>query len=395
MTGQVYLDHAATTPLDQRVLDAMMPYLTEHFGNPSSIYALGRQARQAIDEARNKVAEVLGCEPREIVFTGGGSEADNLAIKGMALARRDEGHKNHIITSAIEHHAVLDTCKSLEKLGFDVTVLPVDQYGLVDPDELARALRDDTALVTIMFANNEVGTVEPIAELVEVTHERGALFHTDAVQAVGSLPIDLKDLKVDLLSLSAHKFYGPKGVGALFVRHGLKPVPLIHGGGQERHRRAGTENVAGIVGLARALELAYEELEVRTERIVRLRDRLIAGLMAIPHSRLNGHPTERLPGNVNMCFEYVEGESMLLNLDLAGIAASSGSACTSGSLEPSHVLLAMGIPHEIAHGSLRLTLGKDSTDADVDAVLEVLPGIVARLRSMSPFNEANAAKASW
>lgn len=366
-----------------------MPYLTERFGNPSSIYALGREARQGLDDARNKVAQALGCEAREIVFTGGGSEADNLAVKGMAQVLRAEGKGRHIITSSVEHHAVLDTCKALEKDGFEVTVLPVDRYGLVDPDELGRAFRDDTILVSIMYANNEVGTVEPIEALAQAAHERGVVFHTDAVQAVGSIPIDLSRLRVDLLSLSAHKFYGPKGVGALFVRRGLKPAPLIHGGGQERHFRAGTENVAGIVGLARALELAYAELDARNRRIGRLRDLLIEGLSAIPHARLNGHPQRRLPGNVNMCFEYVEGESMLLNLDLAGIAASSGSACTSGSLEPSHVLLAMGLPPETAHGSLRLTLGKDTTDTDVDAVLDVVPGIVARLRSMSPLYETD------
>ncbi len=370
------------------VLEAMLPFLQEHYGNPSSIYQIGREAQKALDGARDKVASLVGAGPREIIFTSGGSEADNLAIKGVAFALRDRG--NHIITSAIEHHAVYHACEYLEKYGFDITVLPVDSHGLVDPRAVDRAITPRTILVTIMHANNEIGTIEPIAEIGKILRERSVLFHTDAVQTVGHIPVDVDDLGVDLLSLSAHKFYGPKGVGALYVRRGTKLDPLIHGGGQERNRRAGTENVAGIVGLATALELAVAEMNSSARRQEELRDQLINGILEkIPHTRLNGHPEKRLPGNASLCFEFIEGESLLLNLDMRGIAASSGSACTSGSLEPSHVLLALGLPHEIAHGSLRLTLGRDTSRADIDAVLDVMPGIVDKLRQMSPLYNAD------
>jgi len=380
---RIYLDHAATTPVRPEVLTEMLPYFSENFGNPSSIYAFGRENRSAIDRARDLIASQLGCAAREIVFTGSGSEADNLAIKGFALANKHKG--NHIITSAVEHHAVLDTVKYLDKLGFEITLLPVDHYGMVSPDELAQALRPETILVSIMYANNEVGTVNPIPELAKVCREAGVCFHTDAVQAGGVLDLNVSELGVDMLTLSAHKFYGPKGVGLLYVRKGIKLDSLIHGGGQERGRRAGTENIAGIVGMAKALELANQERLEINERITALREQLIIGLRdRIPEIRLNGHPTERLPNNVNISIRYIEGESLLLNLDLKGIAASSGSACTSGSLEASHVLLAMGIPHEIAHGSLRLTLGRETTEEEINYLLEVLPPIVEKLRAMSP-----------
>lgn len=389
---RIYMDHAATTPVDPRVVEEMLPYLTEKFGNPSSLHSFGREVKATMEEARAEVARLLGAaDPSEIVFTAGGSEADNLALKGVAYALREKGR--HIITSSIEHHAVYDAVRHLEKEGFRATYLPVDADGLVDPEELRAAITGETILVSIMHANNEVGTIEPIAELAAVARERGVLFHTDAVQTVGSIPVDVRALGVDLLSLSAHKFYGPKGVGALYVRRGVRMVPLIHGGGQERKRRAGTENTAGIVGLAAALRYAVADLPERAARLTALRDRLIDGVLAaIPHVRLNGHRTKRLPGNANFSVEFVEGESMLLNLDLAGIAASSGSACTSGSLEPSHVLLSMGLPHEVAHGSLRLTLGRENTAEDVDRVLEILPGIVERLRAMSPLYEAHRRK---
>lgn len=383
---QVYLDHAATTPTDPAVVEAMLPYFTERFGNPSSIYRWGREGREAVENARETVARILGAQPPEIIFTGGGSEADNLAIKGVALASRSKG--NHIITSAIEHHAVYDAAKFLESLGFEITYVPVDQYAMVDPDEVRRAITPRTVLISIMHANNEVGTIQPIAEIGKLAREHEIPFHVDAVQSTGAIPVNVDDLQADLLSLSAHKFYGPKGVGALYVRRGVRLVQLIHGGGQERKRRAGTENVPGIVGLAKALELAAGSLQERGRSIAALRDRLVQGIMdRIPRTRYNGHPTQRLPNNSSFCFEFVEGESLLLNLDLQGVAASSGSACTSGALEPSHVLLAMGLPHEIAHGSLRLTLGRENTAEDIDYVLDLLPGIVAKLRAMSPLAE--------
>src|SRR2546428_749091 len=351
-----YLDHAATTPLDPRVLEAMLPYFTTEYGNASSIYPLGRHAMQAIDSAREEVAEVLGCRPTEVTFTGCGSESDNLAIKGIAFTAQKKG--NHLITSSIEHHAVLHTCQYLERFGFKTTYVPVDSYGRVDPDEVGRAISDQTILVSIMHANNEVGTIEPVAEIGRICRAKKLPFHIDAVQAGRSLSLDVAALHADLLSLSAHKFYGPKGVGILYVRQGMRILPQLQGGSQERGRRAGTENVAGIVGATTALRLAYEELPEVMPRIMVLRDRLIAGLLTIPGSHLTGHPTNRLPNNASFCFEGVEGESILLNLDLLSIAASTGSACTSGSVDPSHVLIAMGIPLEQAHGSLRLTLGK-------------------------------------
>ncbi len=374
MEEPIYLDHAATTPLDLRVLQAMLPYLTERFGNPSSIHRLGREARQALDEARGSVAEVLNASPQEIVFTSSGTEADNLAIKGVAHALLLEGKGNHIITSAIEHHAVLHTCDYLERLGFQVTRLPVDGYGLVHPEVLAEAIRPETVLVSIMYANNEVGTIEPIPELAAVAHRHGVYFHTDAVQAGGSLSLDVEALGVDLLSLSAHKFYGPRGVGMLYVRRGVPLMPQIHGGGQERNRRSGTENVAGIVGLATALRLAQEEREAYNAHCLHLRERLIAGLLErIPSARLNGHPTRRLPNNAHFCFERVDGESLLVKLDQQGIYASGGSACTAGALEPSHVLTAMGVPPEMARGALRLTVGRQNTPEQIERVLDLLP----------------------
>src|SRR5690554_1007436 len=379
---RIYMHHAATKPVRTEVLASRLPCFNSEFGNPSSVYSWGRAARKALDNARDQVSALLGASPSEIVFTSGGSEGANLAIKGVAWADQNRG--KHIITSAIEHHAVLDTVLWLETQGFEVTILPVDEYGLVDPAQVEAALRPDTILVSIMHANNEVGTIQPISEIGALVRARGVRFHTDAVQTAGALDLNVDALNVDLLSISAHKFYGPKGVGALYVRKGVRLHPLIHGGGQEKRRRAGTENVAGIVGLAKAFELAQEEREAESARLQKLRDRLIEGLLQIPHTRVNGSLERRLPNNVSVCFEFIEGESLLLNLDLRGIAASSGSACTSGSLDPSHVLLAMGLSHEIAHGSLRLTLGRENTEADVDFVLQEIPGIVERLRAMSP-----------
>ena len=376
----IYLDHAATTALDRRVLDAMIPYLTTEYGNASSIYTLGRHAMQAIDSAREQVAEILNCRPTEITFTGCGSESDNLAIKGMAFTSQKKG--NHIITSSIEHHAVLHTCQYLERFGYKTSYLPVDSYGRVDPDEVGHAITDQTILVSIMFANNEVGTIEPIAEIGRICRARKIPFHVDAVQAGGSLPIDVSALNVDLLSLSSHKFYGPKGVGILYARQGMRILPQLQGGSQERGKRAGTENVSGIVGAATALRLAYEDLPQIQPRIIALRDRLVSGILTIPGSHLTGHPTERLPNNASFVFEGVEGESILLSLDLLGIAASTGSACTSGSVDPSHVLLAMGLPVELAHGSLRITLGKDNTEEDVETIVSALPGIIEKLRGL-------------
>lgn len=376
------MDHAATTPLRPEVLEAMLPHLQTEFGNPSSVYSWGRNARQALDEARDIVSELLGASANEIIFTSGGSESANLALKGVAWANKNKG--KHIITSAIEHHAVLDSVLWLKSQGFEVTILPVDEEGFVNPAHVKDALQDDTILVSIMHANNEVGTIQPISEIGAIVREHGAYFHTDAVQTAGVMALNVEELNCDLLSLSSHKFYGPKGVGALYVRKGVRLEPLIQGGAQEKRRRAGTENVAGIVGLAKAFELAQAERQEENDRLIKLRNRLIEGLLKIPHTKLNGSLTNRLPNNVNVCFEFIEGESMLLNLDLRGIAASSGSACTSGSLDPSHVLLAMGLTHEIAHGSLRLSLGRDNTEADVDLVLQELPEIVERLRAMSP-----------
>ena len=386
MTNKIYMDNAATTPLKREVLDAMMPYLTEEYGNASSIYATGRDAKRALDEARQTVADALGAKANEIYFTSCGSEADNWAIQGVAYANKNRGR--HIISSQIEHHAVLHTLQYLEKQGFEVTYLPVDEYGLVRIDDLRDAIRPDTILITIMYANNEIGTIEPISELAQIAREHKIPFHTDAVQAVGHVPINVKELGVDLLSLSAHKLYGPKGVGALYIKNGVKLDNFLHGGAQERGRRAGTENVAGIVGLAKAIELATADIDGNMARLTALRDKLISGIQAqIPYCRLNGHPTKRLCNNVNFSFEFIEGESLLLMLDMKGVAASSGSACTSGSLDPSHVLLAIGLKHEIAHGSLRLSIGGFTTEEDIDYVLEVLGPIVQRLRDMSPLYE--------
>ncbi len=384
----IYLDHAATTAVDPRVVEAMLPYWTQHYGNASSIYGLGRDAQHAMDRARERVAEILNCAPKEIIFTSCGTESDNLALRGVAFERRNRARKNHIITSPIEHHAIGHTVEQLEKhFGFEVSYVPVDQYGLVDATDVQRAIRPDTAIISIMFANNEVGTVQPITQIGEIARAHKIPFHTDAVQAGGALELDVKAQNVDLLSLSAHKFYGPKGVGVLYARRGVPFVPTQTGGGHERNRRAGTENVAYIVGLATALELATRELEASNARISELRDRLIAGVLErIPDSQLSGHPTKRLPNNASFLFKYIEGESILLNLDMMGVAASSGSACTSGSLEPSHVLTAMGFPHEIAHGSLRLSLGKENTQDEIEYVLEILPGIVDKLRQMSPLS---------
>jgi len=379
----IYMDHSATTCVRKEVLAAMAPYHAERFGNPSSIYGIARESKKAVEAARGQVAKALGADPDEIYFTSGGSESDNWAIKGIALANRQKG--NHIITTKIEHHAVLHTCQYLEKEGFKVTYLPVDRYGLVSPAELEKAITDKTILISVMYANNEIGTIEPIAELGAIARKHKIPFHTDAVQAIGNIPIDVNAQNLDLLSLSAHKFYGPKGTGALYIRKGLKVHNLIHGGGQERRRRAGTENLAGIVGLGKAIELATADIESHNQTIRALRDRLLKGIQArITDTHLNGHPEKRLPGNINISFEFIEGESMLLWLDDEGICASTGSACTSGSLEPSHVLMATGLPVEISHGSLRLTLGDANTVEDVDFVLAVLPGIVAKLREMSP-----------
>lgn len=391
MARFIYLDHAATTPVHPAVVEAMLPYFTENFGNPSSIYSIARESRHALDGARETVAELLGASPSEVIFTSGGSESDNLALKGIAFANRHKG--THIITTEIEHHAILHTCEYLEKrFGFRITYLPVDEYGVVKLDALEVALTPDTILVSIMYANNEVGTIQPIQEISRITRERGVYFHTDAVQAGGSLDLDVDRLGIDMLSLSAHKFYGPKGVGILYARRGTGMWPQQQGGSQERNRRAGTENTAGIVGLATALKLAYDNLEAGNAHASALRDRLVAGISALPGSHLTGHPTNRLPNNASFVFDYVEGESILLSLDMLGIGASSGSACTSSTLEPSHVLKAMGVPIERAHGSLRLTTGRDITDEDMDYVLAHLPGIVERLRTMSPLAGAETAQ---
>ena len=381
----IYFDNAATTKVSPAVRDAMLPYFADNFGNPSSIfYSLGSDTKREVENARKTVADCLACDPKEIYFTASGSEADNWAIKGVAL----KSGKKHIITSAIEHHAVLHTCEFLEKQGYTVTYLPVDSDGLVSPADLENAITDDTALVSIMYANNEIGTIQPIKELCEIAHKKGVPFHTDAVQAVGTLHINLQDLGVDMLSLSAHKFHGPKGIGALYIKKGTKIERPIHGGGQEKGMRAGTENTAYIIGLAKALADATEKMEEKTAHILRLRDKLINGILdAVPFTILNGHREKRLPGNANFSFRYIEGEGMLLHLALSGFAVSSGSACASASLDPSHVLLAIGLPHEIAHGSLRISLGAENTEEEVDAFLKTLPPIIEKLRAMSPLYE--------
>lgn len=381
LDGTIYLDHAATTPVDPRVVAAMLPYFTENFGNAGSVYRLGRQAAAAIDDAREAVASVLHCRPTEVIFTGGGSEGDNLAIKGITAALRKRG--NHIITSSIEHHAVLHTFQALEQAGFHVTYLPVDAFGQVRVADVAAALTDETILVSIMLANNEIGTIQPIAAIGELCRARRIPLHTDAVQAGGALDVDVTKLMVDALSLSAHKFYGPKGVGILYLRTGTRLTPQILGGSQERNRRAGTENVAGIVGAATALTLAQSERAEENARLIALRDRLIAGVLQMPDARLTGHPTERLPNSASFAFQGIEGESLLLHLDVAGIAASSGSACTSAIIDPSHVLVACGVDDAWNRGHLRLTLGHSTTDADIDTVLTQLPAMLASLRQLS------------
>lgn len=383
MNKPIYMDYAATTYVKPEVLSEMLPYFTERFGNPSSIYSLSRETAKAVDEARERVAKAINSDSNEIFFTGGGSEADNWALKGVAFANINKG--NHIITTKIEHHAILHACEYLEKHGFEVTYLPVNEYGFINIKDLEDAITDKTILVSIMFANNEIGTIQPIKEIGKLCKDKKILFHTDAVQALGNVPIDVKDMNIDLLSMAAHKIYGPKGTGALYIRKGVKIHNLIHGGAQERARRAGTENVAGIVGFGKAIELAVESMEEHVKKLTYLRDKLIDGLLKIPYSRLNGPVKDnRLPGNVNICFRFIEGEAILLLLDSMGVCASSGSACTSGSLDPSHVLLAIGLPHEIAHGSLRLSLGDGNTEEEVDYVIESVAKVVSRLRDMSP-----------
>ncbi|MFC1899879.1 cysteine desulfurase NifS [Chloroflexota bacterium] len=378
-----YLDYAATTPTDPEVVEVMLPYFTETSGNPSSIHSSGQEAKGAIEDARDKVASLIGSTSEEIVFTSGGTEADNFALEGIAFA--NEGKGNHIITSSIEHHAVIETCQFLEKRGFKVTYLPVDGYGMVDPCDVRKMLTDKTILISIMHANNEIGTIQPIAEISKIAKEAGVYIHTDAVQSMGHIPFNVDTLGIDLLSMSAHKLYGPKGIGALYLRKGTRIIPFMHGGGQESNRRASTENVPSIVGFGKATELALKERDAEMERLTDLRDRLINGLISrIDDICLNGHPTMRLPNNVNVSINFIEGESMLLNLDMEGICASTGSACSSASLEASHVLLALGISHELAHGSLRFSMGKWTTCEEIDQVLDTLPRIVAKLRAMSP-----------
>jgi cysteine desulfurase len=380
---RIYLDYAATTPTHPDVVKAMLPYFTEKFGNPSAIYACAQETKAAIEDARSKVARLLGARDEEIVFTSGGTEANNFAIKGTAYANKRKG--NHIITNVIEHHAVLETCHFLEKMGYQLTILPVDSYGMVSPDDVRNAITPKTILITIMMANNEIGTIQPIAEISKIAREAGVYLHTDAVQTACHLPINVDELGVDMLSMSAHKFYGPKGVGALYIRKGTRLVSFMHGGGQERNRRASTENVPGIVGMGKAVELAMDEMDAEATRITRLRDKLIKGLFdRIDPLRLNGHPQKRLPNNVNISIAFVEGEAICLNLDVEGICASTGSACSSGSLEPSHVMLALKLPPEEMRSSIRFSLGKWTTDEEIEYVLDVLPRIVSKLRAMSP-----------
>jgi cysteine desulfurase len=386
MDRKIYLDHAATTYVKKEVLNEMMPYFSDIFGNPSSAHAFGREAKNAVNIARSRIASVLNADEKEIYFTSGGTESDNWAIKGIAYAHRDKGR--HIITTKIEHHAVMDSCEYLGKNGYEITYLPVDEYGLVTPEQVKEAIRPDTILVSIMTANNEIGTIEPIADIGAVTREKGVLFHTDAVQAAGSIPLDVKQLNADLLSISAHKFYGPRGVGALYIRKGVKIEKFLHGGAQERNKRATTENTPGIVGAGYALELAAEHMQEESGRLVQLRDRLIKAVMAdIPHAKLNGHPIKRLPGNANFSFQGIEGEALLVMLDMNGIAGSSGSACMSGSFDPSYVLMATGMKEEQARSSVRLTLGAVNTEADIDYTIDNLKEIVQKLRDISPFYE--------
>lgn len=387
MDRLIYLDHAATTPVHPDVLEAMMPFFSERFANPSTLYRFGRSCKESMEAARAQVADLIGASPDEIFFTGGATESDNWAIIGSALARESKG--KHIITSTIEHHAVLGTCEYLKHYGWETTLVPVDTNGLVNTEAVRAAITDQTALITTMHSNNEIGTIEPIEEIGRIAKEKGVPFHTDATQSVGKVPIDVNRLHVDLLSLSGHKLYGPKGIGALYVKKGTRILPYLHGGAQEKSKRAGTHNVPGIVGLGKACEIAKATMAVESARLTALRDKLIYGIEErIPHVRLNGHPTKRLPNNVNVSIAGIEGEGMILRLDYNGICVSSGSACTSGSLAASHVLLGIGLPHELAHGSLRMTSGKDTTEADIDKVLEVLPGVVETLRAMSPMYDA-------
>ena len=382
----IYLDNAATTKVHPQVLEAMMPYFSEEYGNPSSIYSFAGKSKKAVEDARQTVADFLGANANEIYFTGGGSESDNWALKATAFAKKEKG--NHIITSAIEHHAILHTAEYLEKRGFEITYIGVDENGVVKVDELEKAIRPDTILISVMFANNEIGTIQPIKEIGEIAKKHGVLFHTDAVQAYGQLPINVDELHIDMLSSSGHKLNGPKGIGFLYIRKGVKIRSFVHGGAQERKRRAGTENVPGIVGYGKAAEIAAKTMKERTAKEIELRDHLIDRVLAeVPYTRLNGHRTNRLPNNANFSFQFVEGESLLILLDNNGICASSGSACTSGSLDPSHVLLAIGLPHEIAHGSLRLTLSAETTMEDIDFVVDCIKQIIERLRSMSPLYE--------
>lgn len=386
MEKRIYFDNSATTPTKPEVVETMLPYFTQSFANPSSIYEIAQENRKAIDTARQQVANAIGAKEREIFFTSGGTESNNWAIKGIAEAYSKKG--KHIITSTIEHHAVLHTCEYLEKKGYEVTYLPVDEFGMIDVKDLEAAIKEETILISIMFANNEIGTIQPVKEIGDIAKKHGILFHTDAVQAIGQVDINVEEMNIDLLSLTAHKFNGPKGIGALYVRKGIKLKAFIHGGAQERRRRAGTENVPGIVGLGKAIELATTNMNEKNEKIKKLQEKTICEIREkIPFLKLNGHPTKRLPNNVNFSFEFIEGESLLIMLDMQGISASSGSACTSGSLDPSHVLLATGIPHEIAHGSLRISFGPDNTEDEVDYLIEVLPNIVQRLRDMSPLYE--------
>lgn len=383
---RIYFDYAATTPTDPEVVEAMKPYFTEKFGNPSSIHVFGQEAKKAMEEARSKVARFLGAREEEIIFTSGGTESNNFTLFGILWGNAVRG--NHVVTTAVEHHAILEPAHFLEKSGYQVTYVKTDQYGMVSPDDIKAAVTDKTVLISVMHANNEIGTIQPVAEIAKFAREKGIYFHTDAVQTVGHIPVNVEELGVDLLSLSGHKFYGPKGIGCLYVRKGVRIQPFLRGGGQERRRRASTENIPGIIGLSKALEICSQKMDAEAKEQTRLRDKLITELpKRIKRVYLNGHPTLRLPNNVNFSIEYIEGESMLLNLDMQGFGASTGSACTSGDLEPSHVLLATGRPHELCHGSIRLTLGRYTKEEEIDRFLDIFPKIVAKLRAMSPLYE--------
>lgn len=381
----VYADNAGTTAMSKTAIDAMVEIMAHHYGNPSGMHSVSRDAQEILEKSRAMVAAAFNAKPEEIFFTGGGTEADNMVLKGIAEARADKG--KHIIASTIEHHAITHTLAWLEKKGYEITYVPVDKYGMIQLDALEKAIREDTILITVMAANNEIGTIQPVAEIGRIAHEHGVLFHTDAVQAAGHMPIDVQAMQIDLMSIAAHKFRGPKGVGALYIRKGVRVPPLIHGGGQEKNRRSGTENVPGIYSMACALQEAVDHMDENMARVAKLRDRIIDALLKIPYSRLTGHPTKRLPGTASFIFECVEGESIVLSLDMEGICGSSGSACSSASLDPSHVLLAIGLPHDVAHGSLRLSIGEETTDADVDHIIRVVPEVIERLRAMSPLWE--------